>query len=228
MTEPNLDYESGVLPVLQTKEHRRAYYNKIAAFYDRLAEKTEQPMRELGLEKLAAQPGERILEIGFGTGHCLVALAEAVSPDGKIHGIDLSEKMLEMTQELLEEKGLAERVELRRGDAEQLPYEDNFFNAIFMSFTLELFDTPEIPRVLRECRRVLKPGGRIGVVGISKQGKQGLVIKTFEWTHKHFPNLMDCRPIYIARALEANGFAVKDHTIEHMWVPVGIVLAVKE
>ena len=62
----------------QSKDETRAYYDKIARVYDLLAEHTEQPMREKGLALLAARPGERVLEIGFGTGHCLVELAEAV------------------------------------------------------------------------------------------------------------------------------------------------------
>ena len=61
----------------------------------------------------------------------------------------------------------------------------------------------------------------------TKEGKQGVVIKAYEWTHKHVPNLMDCRPIYVRRAIEAAGFDVKETDIEHMWVPVEIVLAVK-
>ena len=66
------------------------------------------------------------------------------------------------------------------------------------------------------------------MVAVSKEGKQGVVVSIFEWAHKHFPNLMDCRPIYIRRALEAAGLTVKGADVESMWVPVEIVLAVKE
>jgi demethylmenaquinone methyltransferase/2-methoxy-6-polyprenyl-1,4-benzoquinol methylase len=135
--------------------------------------------------------------------------------------------MLRLARELCEREGVAGRVELACGDAEQLPYDDSSLDAVFTSFTLELFDTPEIPTVLAECRRVLKPGGRLAVVAISKEGKQGLIMKAYEWTHRHFPNLMDCRPIYVRRALEAAGFEIREASIEHMWVPVEIVLAVK-
>ena len=76
-------------------------------------------------------------------------------------------------------------------------------------------------------KRVLRPGGRLAVVAISKEGKQGFLIRAFEWTHRHFPNLMDCRPIYVRRAIEEAGFAIRDATIDHMWVPVEIVLGVK-
>lgn len=223
MTES--DHQPEVLRVLQTRDETRSYYNKIARVYDLLAERSERPMREAGLELLAAAAGERILEIGFGTGHCLVELARAVGATGRVFGIDLSEAMRDLAAKLVAEEGIADRVELTCGDAEKLPYESGSLDGIFTSFTLELFDTPDLPKVLAEWRRVLRPGGRICVVAVSKEGKQGVVIKAFEWTHRHFPNLVDCRPIYVARALEDAGFQIQDVEIEHMWVPVEIVLA---
>jgi demethylmenaquinone methyltransferase/2-methoxy-6-polyprenyl-1,4-benzoquinol methylase len=213
--------------VLQTKKETKAFYNKIARVYDLLAEHSERAMREIGIRMLAPAPGQHLLEIGFGTGHCLVELAKAVGPAGRVFGIDLAENMLALAAALVEKEGLADRVELCCGDAHELPYPPATLDGIFTSFTLELFDTPEIPRVLAECRRVLRPGARIVVVGVSKEGKQGVVIKIFEWTHRHFPNLLDCRPIYVARALEAAGLEVRERTLEHMWVPVEIVAAVK-
>jgi demethylmenaquinone methyltransferase/2-methoxy-6-polyprenyl-1,4-benzoquinol methylase len=220
-------YEPGVSRVLQSKDETKSYYNKIAQVYDLLAEHSEQPMRERGLALLAPQTGEHILEIGFGTGHCIVELARAVGPDGAVLGIDISDAMLSLADELLRREGLASRVALTCGDAAQLPYHDESVDGVFTSFTLELFDTPEIPNVLAEIRRVLKPGGRLVVVSISKQGGPSLLLKAYEWTHKHFPNLLDCRPIYVRQALEAAEFEVRDALIEHMWVPVEIVLAVK-
>ncbi len=201
MTEnTSLEYEPNVLRVFQTKDETKAFYNKIAKVYDLLAERSEQPMREIGLDLLAAKPGETILEVGFGTGHCLIELARAVGPDGKVLGIDLSESMVEAAGKLVEAEHLEDRIELHCGDAAQLPFPTDSIDGVFTSFALELFDTPELPLVLAEWRRVLRLGGRLAVVAISKEGKQGLVIKAFEWTHRHFPNLMDCRPIYVARA----------------------------
>ena len=101
------DHQPGVLGVFQSKEETKAYYNKIAWVYDLLTEHTGRSIREKGLTRLAARPGESILEIGFGTGHCLVELAEAVGPSGRAHGIDISDRMLSLSHQLLEKKGLA-------------------------------------------------------------------------------------------------------------------------
>jgi ubiquinone/menaquinone biosynthesis C-methylase UbiE len=96
-----------------------------------------------------------------------------------------------------------------------------------MSFTLEIFDTPEIPKVLSECKRVLKPDGRIVVVGVSKEGEGGALLHAFEWSHQHFPNLVDCRPIFVRQSLEAAGVRIDSVERKMMWVPVEIVLGRK-
>src|SRR5262249_29443836 len=155
-------------------------------------------------------------------GNCLVALARAVGAAGKVYGIDLSDEMLKIAHENLEKEGLADLVELICEDAENLPYAAETLDAIFMSFTLELFDTPGIPKVLAECKRVLRRGGRIVVVGVSKEGEGGAILQFFEWTHKHFPNLMDCRPIFVRKSLEAARFRIESVENRTMWVPVEI------
>ncbi len=225
--DPSAEDEQSITRVLQTKDETRAFYNKIAKVYDLLAERSEQPMREIAVQMLAPAPGERLLEIGFGTGHVLVELARAVGPTGQVVGLDLSENMVAQARELLERENLTDRATLERGDAEDLPYASDSFDGIFTCFTLELFDTPQIPRVLAQCRRVLRPGGRIVVASVSKETKHGLVVRAYEWTHQHFPNLLDCRPIYVRRSLEAQGFAIEEARLEFMWVPVEIVRAVK-
>jgi ubiquinone/menaquinone biosynthesis C-methylase UbiE len=154
-------------------------------------------------------------------------LAEAVGPEGKVFGIDLSEGMQARARERLENEHLIDRAELSCGDATHLPYAAGGVGAIFMSFTLELFDTPEIPMVLAECKRVLRAGGRIGVVAITKEGEGGFAVEAYEWTHQHFPNLLDCRPIFVRRALEDAGFSITNAMITNMWVPVAVVVAAK-
>ena len=75
---------------------------------------------------------------------------------------------------------------------------------------------------------MLRPGGRIVVVGMSKEGPKDPLVNVFEWTHKHFPKFLDCRPIYVRRALEEAGFSIRKAVTKHMWIPVEIILGVKE
>ena len=214
--------------VTRSKEQARAAYNKLSRWYDVLAGSFEKKPRELALRKLNVAEGERVLEVGFGTGHCIMALARSVGGSGSVAGIDISEGMLDITSRKVSEAGLADRVELRRGDATQLPFESDTFDAIFTSFTLELFDTPDIPVVLGECKRVLRQGGRICVASMSKDGEAGILLKLYEWGHRTLPSYVDCRPIFVRRALEDAGFKVVDVTKVSMWGLLGeIVVADK-
>ncbi|KAA3658365.1 MAG: methyltransferase domain-containing protein [Chloroflexi bacterium] len=198
----------------------------MSRWYDIIAGNTEKKYRDIGLEKLNATAGERILEIGFGTGHCLVALGTAVSPTGSVDGIDISDGMVAISEERIRHAGLIDRVNLHQGDATKLPFEANTFDGVFMSFTLELFDTPEIPLVLEQCYNVLRPGGRIAIVALTKNA--GLPVKIYEWFHKKMPVAVDCRPILAQSNLTEAGFTVTDLSTLSMWgLPVEIILAEK-
>jgi demethylmenaquinone methyltransferase/2-methoxy-6-polyprenyl-1,4-benzoquinol methylase len=221
--------DESVSRVNRSKEEARVSYNRLSRWYDMIAGSTEQKYRDWGLEKLLAQPGEQILEIGFGTGHCLVSLAKAVGANGRVIGLDISDGMLAIAKERLEQEGLNDSVDLHLGDAASLDFiPANSLDGVFMSFTLELFDNPEIPRVLLECHRILKPGGRLAVVSMTKGNPPGLPVRIYEWFHEHMPNYADCRPIFARQALEQNGFVIRDVSTSSMWgLPVEIVLGTK-
>lgn len=221
--------DASIRRVNRSKEAARQSYNRLSRWYDLVAGSTEKKYRDWGLEKLAAQPGERILEVGFGTGHCLVSLAKAVGPAGHVTGLDISDGMLAIARERLQSEGVGERVDLHLGDAANLDFlESGSLDGAFMSFTLELFDNPEIPRVLQECHRLLKPGGRLAVVSMTKTDPPGIAVRMYEWFHEHMPNYADCRPIFARQALEQNGFVIRDASTSSMWgLPVEIVLGEK-
>ena len=128
-------HQGPVLRVLQTKDETRAFYDKISGVYDLLAERSEGPSRQAGLDMVGTVAGKRVLEVGYGTGHCVAQLAEAVGPAGKGFGIDLSEGMRARARELLEKEQLIDRVELVCGDATHIPYPDDSMDVVFMSFT---------------------------------------------------------------------------------------------
>ena len=220
--------EPSISRVTRAREAARASYDRMSGWYDLLARPSEKKYTELGLRMLSVQEGETVLEIGFGTGHAIVTLAQSVGDSGRVYGVDISDGMLGVALSRVKRAGLAERVDLRRGDAASLPFEASTFDAVFVSFTLELFDTPDIPVVLCECRRILKPGGRICVVALSRRGKAGVMVRLYEWAHAKFPNAVDCRPIYVQRALEDAGFHVANSTAMSMWgLPLALVVAKK-
>ena len=209
-----------------SRQEAKASYDRLSRWYDLLAERSESKLRRVGLEMLAAQQGEAILEIGFGTGRALVALAQSVGDSGKVYGVDISEGMCAIARARLGEAGLSARVELHCADATQLAFEASSFDALFVSFALELFDTSEIPLVLSECRRVLRDGGRICVVAMSRRGKPTLATRLYAWAHDAFPNYVDCRPIFLTKTLEEAGLRVTDVVEMSTWgLPVDIALA---
>ncbi len=214
--------------VTRSKREAQASYDRISRWYDLFEGSWETRARRMGLHKLAAHTGESVLEIGFGPGHSLVELAQAVGPSGRVYGLDLSPKMRTLAQSRIEQAGLGERVELKCGDAVRLPFAADLCDAVFVSFVLELFDTPEIPRVLSECRRVLRAGGRICVVSLSMEGRPSRMRQLYIRGHEHWPALLDCRPIFVARALKTASFQDADTTMLSLWgLPVEIVSAFK-
>jgi ubiquinone/menaquinone biosynthesis C-methylase UbiE len=110
---------------------------------------------------LRPQPGERLLEIGVGTGYYSLELAESVAPEGTLELFDLQQEFLDHVMGKAAERGLANLVPTR-GDATELPYEDASVDAAVL--TAVLGEIPDAAAALREIRRVLKPDGRL-VVG---------------------------------------------------------------
>ncbi len=110
---------------------------------------------------LAPQAGDRILEVGPGTGYYSLDVADWVSPDGQLNIFDLQQEMLDHTLTRARERG-TQNIVPAQGDASKLPYPDGGFDAAYLVAVLG--EIPEQDAALRELARVLKPGGRL-VVG---------------------------------------------------------------
>ena len=108
------------------------------------------------LDALAAQPGDRVLDLGCGPGFYVADIAERIGPDGAVTGIDPSDAMLAMTARRTED---AANVTLAEGGADAIPAEDAAFDRAVSVQVLEY--VADVPGALAELRRVLRPGGRL-------------------------------------------------------------------
>ncbi|MEM8955050.1 MAG: methyltransferase domain-containing protein [Verrucomicrobiota bacterium] len=209
----------------------RHFYDRISKAYDLMADSSEHAYRQAGEEALGIEGGAMVLEIGFGTGSGVLELAEMVGDGGTVKGIDISEGMLEVARAKVAKVKTGATIDLQLADAQALPFEDGGFEAVFTSFTLELFPEEEIPKVLAEVKRVLKSGGKLGVVcmaSVKKGEHESLLEHSYEWMHRHFPHIVDCRPINAPHFLREAGFEIVVDDERMMWtMPVGIVVGEK-
>ena len=216
-------------PTTYDPDLTQRFYDRISKAYDLIADSGERDARNQGIDALELQAGERVLDIGYGTGSAVLELAKRVGTDGEVVGIDISPGMQQVAQEKLEESGTQAKVQFDVGSALEMPYSEGDFDVVYTSFTLELFPADDIPTVLSEARRVLKPAGRLGVVAMAsvREGESDSVMeKIYKWSHHHFPHIVDCRPIDVEHFVTAAGFQMShDDRIEIWSMPVAVVVA---
>jgi arsenite methyltransferase len=113
-------------------------------------------------EALGARPGERGLDVGCGPAFLACELGREIGPEGRIVGLDESPEMLDAARARIAREGLADRVEVRAGDAARLEFPAATFD--FVTAVQVYLYVPPVESALAEAARVLRPGGRIAVV----------------------------------------------------------------
>ncbi|WP_276299433.1 methyltransferase domain-containing protein [Halorussus lipolyticus] len=144
--------------ILEDKSRARLFYKYLSKVYDTINPFIwNEEMRDQALSMLDIEEGDRVLDVGCGTGFATEGLLEHTQ---NVHGLDQSVHQLEKAWDKL---GKHDPVSFYRGDAERLPFEDDSFDVVWSSGSIEYWPNPVA--ALRDMRRVVKPGGQVLVVG---------------------------------------------------------------
>jgi ubiquinone/menaquinone biosynthesis C-methylase UbiE len=135
------------------------------------------PWARLLLDELALRPGETVLDLACGPGSVTILAAERVGPCGRVSGLDLSPAMLELARAKDPPPG-APPIEYREAPADELPFADSSFDVATCQQGLQFF--PQRQAALAELRRVLRPGGRLGVAVWSEIGDSPLFAALYD------------------------------------------------
>jgi SAM-dependent methyltransferase len=197
----------------------RKWHAQIAAF--------TRGATEAILESAHLRPGMRVLDLACGVGDPALSIAAEVAPSGRVTATDLGPGMMSLAEELARKKGLA-NIEFREANAESLPFPDASFDVLTCRFGIMFF--PDLGKALRECLRVLRPGGRAAFVAWGKK-EQPFFTTTAGIILKHVPAppppdpdgpslFMFGERDRLRRALESAGFASvheEDRIIPGRW-----------
>src|SRR3979490_566757 len=198
----------------------RKWHAQIAAF--------TRGATEAILEAAQLRPGMCVLDLACGVGDPALSIAAEVAPSGRVTATDLGPGMISLAEELARKKGIA-NIEFREASAESLPFPGESYDVLPCRFGIMFF--PDLPKALRECFRVLKPGGRAAFVAWGKK-EQPFFTTTAGLVLQHVPvpppppdpdgpslfmfGERDC----LRRALESAGFSrvhEEDRIIPGRW-----------
>ena len=186
---------------LDSEDAARTYYTRRSSYYDRITGyEVKHHRAAVGMSGI--QEGDRVLEVACGTGKATVELVKLVGASGKLELCDLTAAMMEKAKAKIEDRGLLDRVAFQIADAKQLPYPDESFDVLYNSYMLDLIELSQFERILSEFSRVLKPGGRLVLVNMSKR-KPGKT--AFESIYERGMGGA-CRPVLLEPFVHQAGF----------------------
>ena len=178
-------------------------YDLIASIYDVFGILAESKARRRAIEVASIRNGERVLEVAFGTGLNIVEILKR-NPEGWVDGIDVSTKMTEKTKKRISRIG-QKNFSLHLGDCRHLPFADETFDLLMNQYLLDILPVDDFLPLLLEFKRVLKHGGRMVLVHMTKGEKW--INQIYEKIYKMKPPLLaGCRGVLAKTFLEEIGF----------------------
>lgn len=145
-------------------------FNSIAGHYDLMNSLMSLGMdkrwRRVAVGRVGAKPGMHILDVCCGTGQLSMELAKAVSPGGKVTGLDFSQKMLDVAKHSMTQFPHQDCIQFLQGNAMELSFANNSFEGATVGWGLR--NLPDLRQGIREMIRVVKPGGKVVSLDMAK------------------------------------------------------------
>jgi phosphatidylethanolamine/phosphatidyl-N-methylethanolamine N-methyltransferase len=207
------DAGTRALSVIAVENHFvERVYEKLASVYDLIFGPTLHPGRLVALDRMAIRPGDHVLEVGVGTG----INASLYPRNCHVTGIDLSTSMLDKARERVAREGLR-NVRLLEMDAASLTFADDTFDIVYAPYLVSV--VPDPVQVVREMRRVCKPGGKIIVLNHFRSANAVLsrlerAISPFT-VHVGFKSDLDL-PGFLAQA-ELHPISIEKVNVPRIW-----------
>jgi len=200
-------------------------YKKVASVYDIWARLAESKARNRCLELARIRDGESVLEVAVGTGLTFVEIL-GLNSAGQNEGIDLTEEMLNRAKEKAKNLGVF-NYRLEIGDAYNLDYSNNSFDLVINNYMFDLLPEEDFSVVLAEFKRVLRPGGRLVLVNMTKP--ECWYNSVWELIYRANPAWMGgCRGVFLQPHLESVGFVdVRREFISQLTFPSEVVYGFK-
>jgi ubiquinone/menaquinone biosynthesis C-methylase UbiE len=193
-----------------TEAKVKRYYAWRASNYDAGSGFEIAPHAE-ALRLADIQPGQHVLDVACGTGRGTLGLAQAVGTTGKVAALDISESMLSLARTKVKNLGLDAPVEFKQGNARELPYPEGTFDLVYNGYMFDLIPLDGFLPILKEMSRVLKPGGKLVLLNMSKPDERKTWFEVVYQKVKFEP----CRPVLMAPFVEAAGFT----GIQRLYLP---------
>ncbi|MFB9755543.1 demethylmenaquinone methyltransferase [Paenibacillus hodogayensis] len=195
----NTSKEQFVHSVFESIAHKYDLMNDLISF------RRHKAWRKFTMKQMAVKPGSTALDVCCGTCDWTLQLAQA-SGDGRIVGLDFSQNMLDFGEQKIARVGKSKQIELTHGNAMELPFPDDTFDYATIGFALR--NVPDLEKVLREMQRVVKPGGLVVSLELSKP------------TWQPFKSIYY---FYFQRVLPLIGKMIAKRYEQYKWLPESLV-----
>lgn len=208
-----------------TQDEVRETYRKFSRIYDIWGNLMESKARLDCLEMADIKNGESVLEVAVGTGILFEKLLQ-INPQGRNEGLEITEQMLKRARMRIQKSGSANYV-LKYGDAYHLDYPEECFDVVLNNYMFDLIQERDFVTILTEFRRVLRSGGRLVLVNMTKGSRWFNVL--WESIYKIRPSLLGgCRGVELAPSLSEAGFVqVRRKYVTQASFPSEVIFGIK-